>query len=99
MKLADVIRRMMAAGATAEAIIGAVEAFETTRKKKPKSAGAIRQARYRERCANAEAVTTRTAALRVWCPLCLAKPGEACGGKRGPRRAVHRDRLFQAAQP
>jgi hypothetical protein len=38
----------------------------------------------------------RLAALRVPCPYCLAGPGEACEGKRGPRWAVHRDRLGQA---
>ena len=48
-----------------------------------------------ERKRRASAVT-RTAALRVPCPYCLAGPGEACEGKRGPRWAVHRDRLGQA---
>lgn len=41
--------------------------------------------------------TTRTAALRVPCPFCLAGPGEACEGKRGSRWSVHRDRLYQAS--
>jgi hypothetical protein len=39
---------------------------------------------------------TRTAALRVPCPYCLAGAGQACEGKRGARWAVHRDRLYQA---
>lgn len=91
MSLADVIRRMAEAGAPPEAIAIAVEAIEG-------ASNAKRQARNRRYYqARKAAAVTRTAALRVPCPYCLAGPGEACKGKRGPRWAVHRDRLGQAA--
>ncbi|MBV8474539.1 MAG: hypothetical protein JO107_10310 [Hyphomicrobiales bacterium] len=64
MKIAAAIRQMLAAGLTVEQALIAVEAIESA-EDKPRSAGAIRQQRYRERQAASEAAKTDDKASRV----------------------------------
>lgn len=43
-------------------------------------------------------LTTRSEARQQNCPVCGAGPGEDCRGARGPRAAVHRERMRRAAE-
>jgi hypothetical protein len=97
MSIAAAIEEMIAEGFTIEQAIKAAKIVEANLDLGPAGPTA-RQARNRRYYEAHKCAATRTAALRVWCPFCLAKPGDACGGKRGSRASVHRDRLYQATQ-